>query len=131
MRHICNVASRHVEIEPRSLPLKYKSAAARHRLFMSELWLSAAIVCRSRETTGSTIYVLWPDWHNFDKKGALFFPASGVIWFPWPYTSKYLPKTWHDFIFGPYAHFLIMKFFSKYLKFFFDFLKIQRGTLWN
>ena len=61
------------------------------------------------------------------KKGALFFPASGVIGLPWPYTSRYLPKTWRGFIFGPYAHFLIMKFFSKNLKFFFDFLKIQRG----
>ena len=38
-----------------------------------------------------------------------------------------MPKTWRGFIFGPYAHFLIMKFFSKNLKFFFDFLKIQRG----
>ena len=61
------------------------------------------------------------------QKGALFFPASGVIGETWPYTSKYLPKTWRGFIFGPYAHFLIMKFFSKNLKFFFDFLKIQRG----
>ena len=55
------------------------------------------------------------------EKGALFFPASGVIWSAWPYTSKYLPKTWRGFIFGPHAHFLIMKFFSKNLKFFFDF----------
>ena len=36
-------------------------------------------------------------------------------------------KPWRGFIFGPYAHFLLMKFFSKNLKFFFDFLKIQRG----
>ena len=62
-----------------------------------------------------------------DEKRSLFSPASGVIGEPWPYTSKYLPKTWRGFIFGPYAHFLIMKFFSKNLKFFFDFLKIQRG----
>ena len=69
------------------------------------------------------------DWQNaehgavvvdFIQKRSLFFPASGVIWSPWPYTSKYLPKTWRGFIFGPYAYFrhqfMIQKMQKMFLK---------------
>ena len=65
---------------------------------------------------------------RFDKfcpipiKRSLFAPASGVIGLPWPYTSKYWPKTWRGFIFGPYAHL-----FSKNLNFFFRFFKNPKG----
>ena len=39
-------------------------------------------------------------------------------------------KTWLGFIFGPYAHFLLMNFFSKNLKFFFDFFESTGSPLW-
>ena len=62
-----------------------------------------------------------------EKKGALFFPASGVIGEPWPYTLKFFWKNWRTFINWAYEKILLIKFFSKNLKFFFDFCEIQRG----
>ena len=57
-----------------------------------------------------------------------FFPSPlGLLGKPDHIHQNICLKPWRGFIFGPYAHFLLMKFFSKNLNFFFDFLKIQRG----
>ena len=60
------------------------------------------------------------------KKGALFFPASGVIWNAWPYTSKYLPKTLAWLHFWSICTFFINEFFFKKFENFFRFFLIQR-----
>ena len=61
------------------------------------------------------------------KKEPFFSPPLGLFGTPDHILQDICLKPWRGFIFGPYAHFLLMKFFSKNLKFFFDFLKIQRG----
>merc|ERR1712020_542758 len=61
------------------------------------------------------------------KKENFFPPPLGLLGEPDHILQNICLKPWRGFIFGPYAHFLLMKFFSKNLKFFFDFLKIQRG----
>ena len=60
-------------------------------------------------------------------KGAFFSPPLGLLGNSDHILQNICLKLGRGFIFGPYAHFLLMKFFSKNLKFFFDFLKIQRG----
>ena len=61
------------------------------------------------------------------KKEPFFSSPLGLLGEPDHILQNICLKPWRGFIFGPYAHFLLMKFFSKNLKFFFDFLKIQRG----
>ena len=64
---------------------------------------------------------------NSPKRSLFFPPPLGLFGTPDHILQDICLKPWRGFIFGPYAHFLLMKFFSKNLKFFFDFLKIQRG----
>ena len=79
-------------------------------------WLCSSV---SRIKKGYTIYYYITLHYTYliDKlffKKEPFSPASGVIGLPRPYTSKYLPKTWRGFIFGPYAHFFIMNLFFRF-----------------
>ena len=73
--------------------------------------------------------IVWP---TFRKKGrrrrkrSPFFPASGVIGEPWPYTLRFFWDFWCTFINWAYKKFLLIKFFSKNLKKIFDFFFIQR-----
>ena len=67
---------------------------------------------------------------NFFEKGAFFSPPLGLFGTPDHILQDICLKPWRGFIFGPYAHFLLMKFFSKNLKFFFDFLKSTGSPLW-
>ena len=76
--------------------------------------------------------------NNFTKKLSKMAFQIEIGWkmkYLWLFTfgTFFLPQTLHQniclklgrgIIFGPYAHFLLMKFFSKNLNFFFDFLKI-------
>ena len=55
------------------------------------------------------------------KKEPFFPPPLGLFGTPDHILQDICLKPWRGFIFGPYAHFLLMKFFSKnFFRFFFN-----------
>ena len=64
------------------------------------------------------------------RKGAFFSPPLGLFGTPDHILQNISLKLGWGFIFGPYAHFLLMKFFSKILKNFFDFFLSKGSPLW-